>query len=413
MTRRSVLIVGCGIAGPALAYWLLEHGFQPTLVERAPAPRREGYAIDFWGLGYDLVERMGVLPQVLDAGFAMRELRLVDGRGRRVGGFDADVFRMATGGRFTTLPRGALSEVLFKAIEGRAEVRWATTPTALEQRADGVFVQFNNGRSEVFRCAVGADGAHSTVREKIFGELACERYLGFRVAAFEAANYPKRDEHAYVSHAAPGRQMARISLRDNRTLFLLVAREDELGPKRWERRDTLDYMHARFHDLGWEAQDMLAAADGVQEIYIDRVSQITLRRWWRGHAALVGDAAYAPSLLAGQGSALAIIGAYVLAGELSRSVTPESAFERYQQTLGAFILRKQDAATKFAGTFVPKTRLGIWLRNTVTRAMAVPAIARLAMGDSLKDDFDLPDYSRRDAATTTGGESSAVLSPRI
>jgi 2-polyprenyl-6-methoxyphenol hydroxylase-like FAD-dependent oxidoreductase len=197
-------------------------------------------------------------------------------------------------------------------------------------------------------------------------------------------------------------------------LFLLTAREEEPGPKRWERRAVLDYMHARFHDLGWEAQDMLSAAEGVESIYIDGVSQIRLRRWWRGHAALLGDAAYAPSLLAGQGSALAIIGAYVLAGELSRSVTPEGAFERYQQVLGAFILRKQDAATKFAGTFVPKTNLGIWLRNVVTRAMTVPAIARVALGDSLKDDLDLPDYSRRDTATTTtGGESSAVLSPRL
>jgi len=405
MTKRSVLVVGCGIAGPALAYWLLEHGFEPTLVERAPSPRREGYAIDFWGLGYDLVERMGVLPQVLDAGYAMRELRLVDARGRRVGGFDVDVFRKATNGRFTTLPRGALSEVLLQAIEGRAEVRWATTPIAFEQRADGVLVQFDDGRSQVYRCVVGADGAHSTVREKIFGELPeYERYLGFRVVAFEAAGYPKRDEHAYVSHAAPGRQLARLSLRNNRTLVLLIAREEEPGPKHWERRDVLDYMHARYHDLGWEAQDMLSAAEGVEAIYIDRVSQIRLRRWWRGHAALLGDAAFAPSLLAGQGCALAIIGAYVLAGELAHG-SIEDAFVRYERRLRSFMLGKQGAARRFAHSFAPRTRLGIFVRNQITKAFRVPAVARMALGRSLRDRITLPYYPELSAPAVPAAAS--------
>jgi len=391
---RRVLVVGCGIAGPALAFWLLEHGFEPLLVERASHLRPEGYVVDFWGLGYDLVERMGLLPRVRAAGHTIRELRLVNSRGRRAGGFDTRVFQAATQGRFTTLPRAALSRILYEAVEDRVEVRWGTTPTAFEQRSEGVLVRFNDDSSELFHCALGADGVHSGVREQVFGtSTEFERYLGFRVAAFQVSGYPKREELVYMSHAEPGRQIARLSLPDDRTLFLLTAWEREPGPSFWKRRQAADYIHARFRDMSWEAADMLSAADTADDIYLDRVSQIVLPRWWRGRVALVGDAACAPSLLAGQGAALAIVGAYVLAGELARAVTPEGAFERYQQKLGAFMRRKQEAAAKFADSFVPRTALGIFVRNMVTRAMVLPSIAKLALGDSLNDDFELPEYA--------------------
>lgn len=394
MSQRSALIVGCGIAGPALAYFLLEQGFRVTLAERAPGLRRGGYAIDFWGLGYDLVTRMGLLPRVLEAGYAMRELRLVNRRGRRVGGIDVSVFRDAARGQFTTLPRAALSAILHDAIAARVPVRWGTTPDLLEQRADGVLVRFDDDRSELFSIVIGADGIHSSVRERLFGPASkFERYLGFRVAAFQARGYPKRDELVYVSHADPGRQIARVSLRDDRTLFLLIAAEKEPGPNPWQTRGAVEYLRARFGDMGWESTDILAAAGRAEEIYVDRVSQIRMPRWWQGHVALVGDAAYAPSLLAGQGSALAIVGAYVLAGELSRAVTSDAAFERYQEKLLPFIVEKQDAAVKLAGSFVPRTTMGVWLRNAVTRAMALPGVTELVMGRALRDDLTLPDYA--------------------
>lgn len=398
MMGRSVLIVGCGVAGPALAYWLLEHGFEPTLVERAPRLRSGGYAVDFWGLGYDLVGRMGLLPEVLRAGYTMNEVRLVNRKGRRVGGFDVKVFRAATNGHFTTLPRSALSAILHEAIADRAEVRWGTSPTGFEQRADGVAVRFSDGKTESFNLVIGADGIHSLVREQVFGPASkFERYLGFRVGAFQVAAYPKRDDLAFVSHSDPGRQIARLSLRDDRTLFLLTAAEANPGPSQWDTENAVGYLRSRFGDMGWEASEILSVLDRAQDIYLDRVSQIRMPRWWRGHIALLGDAAYAPSLLAGQGSALAIVGAYILAGELSSAVTSEAAFERYQDKFLPFIVAKQDAAAKFACSFAPQSSLGLWFRNMVTRAMALPGVAKLAMGGTLRDDLKLPSYPVRSA----------------
>ena len=138
-------------------------------------------------------------------------------------------------------------------------------------------------------------------------------------------------------------------------------------------------------------------------IYFDRVSQIRMSNWSQGRVCLVGDAAFCPSLLAGQGSALAMFGAYILAGELSRSADqPRNAFQRYEKQLRPFIVGKQDAAVKFSGSFAPKTRLGIFLRNKITKAFKLPFVAELAMGPSLMDRIDLPEYAASvDAGTRT------------
>lgn len=393
MATRSVLIVGGGIAGPALAFWLLRHGFTPTIVERAPKLRTEGYIIDFWGVGYDIVEQMGLLPKVLEAGYHVNEVRLVDRTGKRKAGLDVELFRAAAGGRYTSLPRGALSAILHQAIEGRAAVRWGDSPISFEQRASGVWVEFQNGAGAHFDVVIGADGLHSVVREQVFGPTSqFETFLGFRVTAFETTGYPKRDDGIYVNYSVPGLQVGRLSLRDDRTMFLLMAAEAEAADPTQELSSTKEYLHARFGSLGWELPDILAAADACERIYSDRVSQIRMPRWYRGHVALVGDAACAPSLLAGQGAALAIIAAYVLAGELVHAVTPDGAFERYQTVLRPFILEKQAAAVQFSSTFAPRTRFGLALRNTAMRALALPGIGKLAMRNAFADDFQLPAY---------------------
>jgi 2-polyprenyl-6-methoxyphenol hydroxylase-like FAD-dependent oxidoreductase len=134
------------------------------------------------------------------------------------------------------------------------------------------------------------------------------------------------------------------------------------------------------------------------ELYFDRVSQILMDTWSKGRVGLIGDAAFCPSLLAGQGSALAMIAAYVLAGELSRTRnSPDAALIRYEELLHPFMLAKQQTAAKLAASFTPKTRWGLFLRNQITKAFAIPFVAKLVMGGSLLDRIDLPDYSEKHA----------------
>jgi len=381
------------VAGPCLAYWLLDHGFQPTLVERAPRLRSGGYVIDFWGAGFDVAERMGLLPQLVDKGYRMKELRLVDRRGRRVGGFDARVFERLTHGRFTSLPRSELARALYQSVEDEVETLFDNTVTAITERGSGVDVEFEDGPARRFDLVVGADGLHSQVRRLVFGEAdRFERYLGLKVAAFSAQGYRPRDELTYVIHSEIGQQVGRLSMRDDRTMFLFVFKDP--NPEiPVDLPDQKALLRERFADSGWECSNILRALDDVDTLYIDRVSQVRMERWARGRVALVGDAAFCVSLLAGQGSALAMVAAYVLAAELVRARhDPELAFARYQDSLGSYISNKQRAALKLVPFFAPHSRFGMFARNQLMKLMALPFVAELTAGRSLRDRIELPSF---------------------
>ena len=143
-SAKTVLIAGAGIAGPTLAFWLKAAGFEPTLIERAPALRAGGYVIDFWGLGYDIAERMNLEKEINRIGYHMREMRIVDEQGERIAGFGTKVFGELTGGRFVTLGRSDLSRLLFEKIKSTTEVLFGDEITAIQEQSDCVRVQFKH-----------------------------------------------------------------------------------------------------------------------------------------------------------------------------------------------------------------------------------------------------------------------------
>lgn len=188
--------------------------------------------------------------------------------------------------------------------------------------------------------------------------------------------------------------LGRFALHDDRTLFLFVFTSDA-NPAELPAgiAEQIAVLRTRFHRSEWECQSILDVAAHAPEVYFDRVSQIELDRWSRGRVALVGDAAFCVSLLGGQGSALAMTAAYVLAGELaSARGDHREAFVRYEEVLRPYIRMKQEAARRFASSFAPRTRWGLFLRDRVVNACAIPGLATLAFGREMTDKLILPNY---------------------
>ncbi len=384
-----IAISGAGVAGAALAHWLHRAGHTPTLIEQAPRFRTGGYVIDFWGVGYQIARRMGIEPQVQDAGYDVRCVRSVRPDGHANAEMDVDVFRRMVGAGFISLPRGDLAAAIYSTVDGQVEALYGDSIASIDQHDDGASVTFDHSAPREFDLVVGADGLHSNVRRLVFGpDDDYEHYLGCKVAAFVIDGYRPRDELVYVTYSIPGRQVGRFTRRDDCTMFLFIFRAEHDGctsPKEQLRNE--------FSDAGWECQDILATLDGVDDLYFDVVSQVKMDCWSRGRVLLIGDAAGCVSLLGGEGTGLAIAEAYVLVGELQRAHGDHRrAFDTYEARLRPLIAGKQRGAERLIGFFATRTRFGLWFRDLAMRTMNFGPLAALLSG-TVRDDIELPDYT--------------------
>ncbi|TQM30657.1 FAD-dependent monooxygenase [Nocardia bhagyanarayanae] len=386
MRHQSVLVSGAGIAGPALAYWLHRYGFDVTVVERAAAPRPGGQAVDFKGRTHRTVlERMGVWEEIWEHRTGASDVVFVDGRGGRLALMSGDF----TGGDVEIL-RGDLAEILYRRT-GDCQYVFGDSIAGLTETADGVDVTFERGTERTFDLVVGADGIHSRVRRLAFGpEREFVRHLGHYYCVAGASPWSDsatpRERAVSYGYNAPGR-LAISGGSKAQQLYLFAAPELEYA------RDDMDAQRRivaeHYAGLGWEVPRMLAELAEFDDVYLDSMGQVRMDRYTAGRVALVGDSAYG-STLGGFGTGLAVVGAYVLAGELALADGDHTvAFARYNEIMRRYA---KIAGNSNAGRFLaPTTALGIRLRNWFLGSRLFTLMAKY--GDNAANDIDLRDYS--------------------
>jgi len=375
----SVVISGASVAGPALAFWLHRAGHDVTVVERSTAVRDGGYPIDLRGVAVDVVERMGLLDAVQAARTDTRQVSFVSGRGRRIGAFTSEVLDGGSWIRAVELPRGDLTRILYEATRQDVEYVFSDSLASLDEDVDGVRVTFERSAPRTVDLVVGADGLHSNVRRLAFGpEESFRRDLGLVYAGFSVPNTFGLEREAVICND-PGRAAALYAVRDLPQVIALLAFASSEVPGRHDVAAQQDLAAAAFADAGWHVPAVLARMREADDFYFDTVSQIRMPEWTRGRVALVGDAGYAPSFLSGQGTSLAVVGAYALAGELASAPDIAAALPAYERTVRGFVERNQDTADAGGRVIVPATRGALWRRNAMLRLM--PLLARLGVRD--------------------------------
>ncbi|WEN16662.1 FAD-binding domain [Rhodanobacter sp. AS-Z3] len=392
----KIAINGAGIAGATLAYWLSKLGHEVLLIEKAAAVRTGGYILNLWGLGYDVAERMGLLPHLMGQKHHVDELRMVDQKGRTCGGYPAQVLMRLTNNRLMALARSDIAASIYALLDDRVETIFDDSIAAIDDDGQRVRIRFEHAAPREVDLLVGADGLHSRVRELAFGpESKFEYPLGCQVAAFEVESYRPRDQLVSVMHGVPGRYVSRFPIRDDKTLFFLAFRDEYLaGASPSNEAERKLALTTAFADLDWECPQIISALPDVRNLYFDKISQIRMHSWTQGRTTLVGDAAACPSLIAGEGAGLAMAEAYVLAGEIHDGRGDcTAALSRYENRMKAFVLGKQKRATSLVSSFVPQSRFGVAARNFGTSLMKLPVFPEILMGRYLHDDIKLPDYA--------------------
>jgi len=368
MPLKRILISGGGIAGLTFAIELKRRGFDPQNIEREPGPRAEGYMMDFFGSGWDVAQRMGLTPALQAVRYPIDALEFVDAQGRPFMHMPIERMRRALGGKYVYLRRQDLERILAeRAHAAGIAPRYGCSLAALDDKGDAVQARFEDGSDAEFALVIGADGMHSRVRELTFGEeVQFARFLGLHVAAFHVAAGNLPIARTVRLYEEPNRLAMIYPLGDGNLDATFVIRGADMHVPHAERFAVL---RAALRGAGWITQDILNAYDGDAPIFFDSVTQIVMPQWHRGRVALIGDACGCLTLLAGQGSHMAMAGGYVLAQELARQDDHAAAFAAYQNFLKPHVDKKQKDAVRFAGMFVPKPNAWPWLRRLAIRLL--------------------------------------------
>ncbi|MBP2160312.1 MULTISPECIES: FAD-dependent monooxygenase [Asticcacaulis] len=400
MSRR-ILITGASIAGTCAAWWLTRHGFDVTVVEKAPAFRDGGQNVDVRGAGHEVIRRMGLEAAVKARNTGERGSVWVDEDNEILARFDAD--ELGDDGPTADLEilRGDLARLLYDGVAARAAFRFGDHVTAIRHIGDEASVTFKSGRTEAYDIVIVAEGVGSATRELVFPGENQPRWMDITMAYFSIPKGENDGELGRWYNATGGRGVLVRPGPDGMTHAFLTLQAH--GEQDWSPAQQKAYMRERFEDAGWETPRILDGMMASEDFYFDVLRQVKMPRWSSGRVVLLGDAAWCATPLAGIGTTLALTGAYVLAGELSRSDSPARAFHAYDRLMRPFVEDGQ-GVPKFAPKLLnPRSRTGLAILRAVMRVLGLPGVreAASALLTGKTKDIVLPDYAGDEGVVST------------
>lgn len=391
---RRILISGASIAGCTAAWWLVHYGFEVTVVERSDAFRDGGQNVDIRGAGREVLRRMGLENAALEHGTGEQGTAFIDEAGEVIAKFMADDMDVEGPTAEMEILRGDLARILFDATCEKANFRFGDTIRSTVPSSHTVSVEFESGRKEIFEAVIVAEGVGSSTRELVFPGENEPRWMDMTIAYFTIPRTEGDDRLWRWYHTTGGRA---VSLRPDMhgTTRAMLSVQKTPGPElEWSTEKRKAWLHKEFKGAGWQSARVLDAMDNSSDFYFDVLRQVQLPRWHDRRVVLTGDAAWCVTPLGGVGATLAVVGSYVLAGELLSNGDAPAAFQAYEQRLRDFVEEAQDIPKIVPRMANPHSRLGLMLLNGAVRVASAPAIRDFfgKLVASKSNDIELPDY---------------------
>jgi 2-polyprenyl-6-methoxyphenol hydroxylase-like FAD-dependent oxidoreductase len=396
MNPRKILISGASIAGPTLAFWLNRFGFATTIVERSDSLRLGGQNIDIKGAAQQIAQLMGIEDEIRAADTGELGVRFVDKN--EITKAELPKGESEIGTSELEILRGDLAQILYNHTKEDTEYLFGNQIVSLNEFENGVKVSFQNGEERTFDLVICADGIRSRTRFLIFGDEPVVRFLNLYISYFTIPKTPSDSRWARWYNATGSRV---IFIRPDNVGTARASFSFLSEPKGYEQKslaEQKEILKQKFADAGWEATRILAALDNDTEIYFDGISQVIAPNWSKGRCAMTGDAAFCPSPLSGMGASLSMVGAYILAGELSRHSDYKQAFAGYEKLLRPYVNEIQKLPPGVPHLAHPKSQIGISIFNTVINIISSKVVKKIASlftnknKSSTDDSIILPEY---------------------
>lgn len=393
MTRR-ILITGASIAGCATAWWLAKQNCDVTVVEQAPAFRDGGQNVDVRGPAREVLRLMGLEQAVRDLNTGERGIAWVDDENTMMARIDlADLEGDGPTAELEIL-RGDLARLLYEASSPHTQYRFGERITAVVTDEKGAIVRFEGGTEERFDLVIVAEGVGSNTRDMVFPGENTPRWMDLATAFFTVPRASTDSETARWYNAVGGRSAGvRPDNCGTTRAFFNVQGQRNLATVRTIAQQKA-FLKTYFEGAGWEVPRLLSGMEAADDFWFDDLRQVKLKRWSAGPVVLTGDAAWCVTPLGGVGASLALVGAYVLAGELSKTHSLSAAFTAYESVLRPVVGKSQNIPKIVPRLTHPRSRVGVTLLRAVQRVVANPVISKRAMKSLTPalQSFELPRY---------------------